>query len=94
MEHYRRHLSKQEVLYDDMYVVELNNQAKMSTAALSNIEKLPEVEYIEAVKTYKALSADIQSPYQWSLNNPGGEDGLREQTSITKNCKTLLRNVI
>ncbi|MBR8646395.1 hypothetical protein KEH51_29505 [[Brevibacterium] frigoritolerans] len=34
-----------------MYVVELKNQAKMSTAALSGIEKLPEVEYIEAVKT-------------------------------------------
>ncbi|AXN38451.1 S8 family peptidase [Peribacillus butanolivorans] len=82
---------KQEVLYDDMYVVELKNQAKMSTAALSNIEKLPEVEYIEAVKTYKALSADIQSPYQWSLNNPGGEEGFKGADIDNEKLQNLIK---
>ncbi|MDM5292829.1 Ig-like domain-containing protein [Peribacillus simplex] len=82
---------QQEVLYDDMYVVELNNQAKMSTAALSNIEKLPEVEYIEAVKTYKALSADIQSPYQWSLNNAGGEDGIKGADIDNEKLQNLIK---
>ncbi|MFJ7683539.1 S8 family peptidase [Peribacillus butanolivorans] len=83
--------NKQEVLYDDMYVVELKNQAKMSTAALSNIEKLPEVEYIEAVKTYKALSADIQSPYQWSLNNPGGEEGFKGADIDNEKLQNLIK---
>ncbi|RRN71967.1 peptidase S8 [Peribacillus simplex] len=82
---------QQEVLYDDMYVVELNNQAKMSTAALSNIEKLPEVEYIEAVKTYKALSTDIQSPYQWSLNNAGGEDGIKGADIDNEKLQNLIK---
>ncbi|KQU24744.1 hypothetical protein ASG65_17385 [Bacillus sp. Leaf13] len=83
--------NKQEALYDDMYIVELKNQAKMSTAALTNIEKLPEVEYIEAVKTYKALSADIQSPYQWSLNNPGGEDGFKGADIDNEKLQNLIK---
>ncbi|MES9738284.1 Ig-like domain-containing protein [Peribacillus frigoritolerans] len=83
---------QQDVLYDDMYVVELKNQAKMSsTAALSGIEKLPEVEYIEAVKTYKALSADIQSPYQWSLNNAGGEEGVKGADIDNEKLQNLIK---
>jgi cell wall-associated protease len=82
---------KQEVLYDDMYVVELKNQAKMSTAALSGIENLPEVEYIEPVKTYKALSADIQSSYQWSLNNLGGEEGIKGADIDNEKLQNLIK---
>ncbi|MDF9759267.1 cell wall-associated protease [Peribacillus simplex] len=82
---------RQEVLYDDMYVVELKNQANMSTAALSSIEKLPEVEYIEPVKTYKALSADIQSPYQWSLNNAGGEEGIKGADIDNEKLQSLIK---
>ncbi|WP_311315244.1 S8 family serine peptidase, partial [Bacillus sp. ISL-101] len=82
---------QQEVLYDDMYVVELKNQAKMSTAALSGIEKLPEVEYIEPVKTYKALSADIQSPYQWSLANAGGEEGIKGADIDNEKLQNLIK---
>ncbi|MFJ7747711.1 S8 family serine peptidase [Peribacillus sp. NPDC097295] len=82
---------KQEALFDDMYVVELDNQAKMSTTALSNIEKLPEVEYIEKVTKYKALSNDIQSPYQWSLNNLGGEDGIKGADIDNEKLQNLLK---
>jgi cell wall-associated protease len=82
---------QQEVLYDDMYVVELKNQAKMSTAALSGIEKLPEVEYIEPVKTYKAFSADIQSPYQWSLDNAGGEEGIKGADIDNEKLQNLIK---
>ncbi|MCK1994847.1 Ig-like domain-containing protein [Peribacillus muralis] len=95
---------KQEPMYDDMYVVELENEAHTkASAALSTIEKYPEVEFIEPVKTYKALSADIQSPYQWSLNNAGGEEGIngadidneKLQNLITKrNLKETLVAVI
>lgn len=72
-------------LLDNMYVVELDSdqqsgmsaktQAKALKASIAQIEKLPEVEYVEPVKTYKALSNDIQSPYQWSLKNLGGDEG-------------------
>ncbi|MDQ0881889.1 Ig-like domain-containing protein [Peribacillus sp. V2I11] len=82
---------QQEVLYDGMYVVELKNQAEMSTAALSSIENLPEVEYIEAVKTYKALSADIQSPYQWSLDNAGGEEGIKGADIDNEKLQNLIK---
>lgn len=83
---------KQEALFDGMYVVELNNQAKMSTAALSNIEKIPEVEYIEKVTKYKALSNDIQSSYQWSLNNLGGEEGIKGADIDNEKLQKLIKN--
>ncbi|KWW20433.1 hypothetical protein AS888_18890 [Peribacillus simplex] len=82
---------KQEPMYDDMYVVELKSQAKMSASALSSIENLSEVEYIEPVKTYKALSADIQSPYQWSLNNPGGEEGIKGADIDNEKLQALIK---
>ena len=84
-------LKKKEPLFDDMYVVELDNQEKMSMTALSNIEKLPEVEYIEKVTTYKALSNDIQSPYQWSLNNLGGEEGIKGADIDNEKLQNLIK---
>ncbi|MFJ7755448.1 Ig-like domain-containing protein [Peribacillus muralis] len=82
---------KQEPMYDDMYVVELKNQAKMSASALSAIGKYSEVEYIEPVKTYKALSADIQSPYQWSLNNAGGDEGVKGADIDNEKLQNLIK---
>ena len=84
-------LKKQEPLFEDMYVVELDNQEKMGMTALSNIEKLPEVEYIEKVTTYKALSNDIQSPYQWSLNNLGGEEGIKGADIDNEKLQNLIK---
>ena len=49
------------------------------------------MEYIEAVKTYKALSADIQSPYQWSLNNAGGEDGIKGADIDNEKLQNLIK---
>ncbi|WP_311735995.1 Ig-like domain-containing protein [Peribacillus frigoritolerans] len=83
---------KQEPMYDDMYVVELENEANTkASAALSTIEKYPEVEFIEPVKTYKALSADIQSPYQWSLNNAGGEEGVKGADIDNEKLQNLIK---
>ena len=84
-------VKKQEPLFEDMYVVELDNQEKMGMTALSNIEKLPEVEYIEKVTTYKALSNDIQSPYQWSLNNLGGEEGIKGADIDNEKLQNLIK---
>ncbi|WP_285769013.1 Ig-like domain-containing protein [Peribacillus sp. SI8-4] len=82
---------KQEPMFDDMYVVELTNQAKMSASALSTIGKYSEVEFIEPVKTYKALSADIQSPYQWSLNNAGGDEGVKGADIDNEKLQALIK---
>ncbi|MGE7603385.1 S8 family serine peptidase [Peribacillus sp. NPDC097675] len=85
-------VKKQEPLFEDMYVVELDKQEKKSVTALSNIEKLPEVEYIEKVTKYKALSNDIQSPYQWSLNNLGGEEGIKGADIDNNKLQNLIKN--
>ncbi|XXM72899.1 S8 family serine peptidase [Lysinibacillus sphaericus] len=62
-----------------LLVVDLKDQGKGYHAAAAStekqIEKLPEVEYVEPVQTYKALSADTSYPYQWSLANPEIETG-------------------
>ncbi|MGE8204651.1 S8 family serine peptidase [Heyndrickxia sp. NPDC080065] len=78
-------IKTEDPLFDDMYVLHINNdgfagmsaQAKTYSmqAAVAQIEKLSEVEFIEPVQTFKSLSNDIQSPYQWSLKNKGGDDG-------------------
>ncbi|OIU67696.1 S8 family peptidase [Rossellomorea aquimaris] len=62
-----------------LLVVDLNDEEKgyHATAASTEkqIEKLPEVEYVEPVQTYRALSTDTSYPYQWSLENPEIETG-------------------
>ncbi|MDI5789913.1 hypothetical protein PO124_20525 [Bacillus licheniformis] len=58
-----------------MYVVEMKESrssgfkaaAKQYQAAASKIAKMPEVEFVEQVQQYEALSRDTQYPYQWSL---------------------------
>ncbi|WRP06373.1 Ig-like domain-containing protein [Rossellomorea aquimaris] len=59
---------------DDLFVVELNDDKGRNFAASSQttsqqISKLSEVEFVEPVQTYQALSVDSQYPYQWSLKN-------------------------
>lgn len=72
---------------DNIYVVKLDSgknskmsakgQATQLKATVEQVEKLPEVEYVEPVKTYHAFSNDVQSSYQWSLNNVGGDEGVK-----------------
>lgn len=58
-----------------MYVVEMKESrsagfkaaAKQYQTAAAKIAKMPEVEFVEQVQQYEALSADTQYPYQWSL---------------------------
>lgn len=58
---------------ENLVVVDLGDQdgkyAASSTKALQQLAKLPEVEFVEPVQTYQALSADSQYSYQWSLKN-------------------------
>ncbi|QWC22611.1 S8 family peptidase [Bacillus haikouensis] len=62
-----------------LLVVDLQDKGKgyHATAASTEkqIAKLPEVEYVEPVQTYRALSTDTNYQYQWSLKNPEIETG-------------------
>ncbi|NPC93456.1 S8 family serine peptidase [Bacillus sp. WMMC1349] len=58
-------------MFQNMYVVEMDQHHTNGyhAAATGKISRLPEVEFIEPVQQYHALSADVQYPYQWSLKN-------------------------
>jgi cell wall-associated protease len=45
-------------------------------ALIDKLKKLPEVEFIEPVRKYHALS-DVQYPHQWSLSNTGQDGGIQ-----------------
>lgn len=72
-------LGKNKTEFKDMYVVEMKESrsagfkaaAKQYQTAAAKIAKMPEVEFVEQVQQYEALSADTQYPYQWSLKNNG-----------------------
>jgi cell wall-associated protease len=84
----------------NLVVVDAGNQsgkyAASSTKALQQLAKLPEVEFVEPVQTYQALSADSQYPYQWSLKNNdkiSGDIGFEPMKTLL-NGKTLEPTVI
>lgn len=89
-------------IFDNMYVVDLNNdqnsrmsakaQAKAFKATVAQVEKLPEVEYVEPVRTYHALSNDIQSSYQWSLKNLGADEGKKNADIGNEKLQQLISN--
>ncbi|MDQ6598896.1 peptidase S8 [Bacillus salipaludis] len=58
----------------NLLVVEMNktNQFKI---AIKQIANLPEVEFVEPIQQYKALTADTQYKYQWSLHENEGNTG-------------------
>ncbi|WP_419883008.1 S8 family serine peptidase [Peribacillus sp. B-H-3] len=70
-------------LFGNMYELNIKDTAAQnglqasSASALtaSQLEKLPEVEFVEPVQKFRALSADVQFPYQWSLQNKGLNEG-------------------
>lgn len=92
---------KADVLFDNMYVMHLENEsfsgmsAKAKTqsikAAVAQLEKLPEVEFVEPVQTFHNLSKDIQSPYQWSLKNLGGDEGKKGADIHNEKLQNLLK---
>jgi cell wall-associated protease len=76
-------LKAKDSFFSNMYVVEVEEDVGMvSTASLKatskEIAKLPEVEFVEPVQHYKALTADTQYPYQWSLKNNGDNGGTHD----------------
>ncbi len=66
--------------FDQFYVVDL--KAGMSAASadktLSQLEDLPEVEFVEAVQRYSLHSEDIYYDEQWSLENTGESFGIKD----------------
>ena len=79
-------VSNEDKLFDGFYVLNIGEQPALAgkrgvarsnavASTVDQIKKLPEVEFVEPVQTYKALSADIQYPHQWPLLNPGGDRG-------------------
>lgn len=97
-------VDKKDELFDNMYVVKLNDQnSGMSARAqavslqttVSQVKKLPEVEFVEPVQTYHAQSNDIESSYQWSLKNLGGDEGIKGADIRNDKLQSLIskRNV-
>ncbi|MCR8850570.1 peptidase S8 [Rossellomorea sp. SC111] len=85
---------------ENLVVVNLEDQdgkyAASSTKAMQQLAKLPEVEFVEPVQTYQALSADSQYPYQWSLKNNdmiSGDIGFEPMKTLL-NGKTLEPTII
>nr|WP_246231670.1 S8 family serine peptidase [Sporosarcina jiandibaonis] len=60
-------------LFNDIYVANLDNESHK--ALIDKLKKLPEVEFIEPVRKYHALSNDVQYLHQWSLSNTGQYGG-------------------
>ncbi|MDR4935252.1 S8 family serine peptidase [Rossellomorea marisflavi] len=87
-------LAKKELKSDRFLVVEVKNNGKgfsaSSKTTANQIAKLPEVEFVEPVQTYTALSADSQYDYQWSLKNndkKGGDIGYEALSKLLKGKK-------
>lgn len=59
----------------NIYVVETNSNTADYKGSAAKLAKLPEVEFVEPVQEYHSLTADSQSPYQWSLKNDGRDGG-------------------
>ncbi|RPJ95900.1 peptidase S8 [Rummeliibacillus sp. TYF005] len=87
-------------IVDNIYVVNLDSdknssmsakaQAKNLKATVEQVEKLPEVEYVEPVKTYRAFSNDVQTSYQWSLKNLGKDEGVKDADIRNEKMQQLL----
>jgi cell wall-associated protease len=58
-----------------------------SLSTEKQIAKLPDIEYIETVRSYTALSVDTSYSHQWSLDNPGIQDGDIQYEALEKLTK-------
>jgi len=63
-------------LFDDVYVTNLDEEPNQ--ALIDKLEKLPEIEFVEPVQKYHALTADVQYKHQWSLGNTAQEGGIKD----------------
>ncbi|PKG23285.1 S8 family peptidase [Niallia nealsonii] len=77
-------LDQTDKITDQLIVMDLGKEiktksfsAKEKTSLVNSIKNNPAVEFVEPVKTYKALgtTSDISSNYQWSLKNSGQTSG-------------------
>lgn len=88
---------KSKTAFKNMYVVELEQNdsdgykaaAKKYQTAAAKLSKLPEVEFVEQVHEYHALSADTQYSYQWSLKNNGKDRSANADIQFEKLQKLL-----
>ncbi|KIL51162.1 cell wall-binding repeat-containing protein [Jeotgalibacillus campisalis] len=74
-------LAADESVFPNMFVLEVEAgssyqaSAKSMKTAAASLNKLSEVEFVEPVQQYQALTADAQFSYQWSLENDGAVQG-------------------
>ena len=91
-------LKTKDSFFANMYVIEVekNESNKMTSASLKEaseeIKNLPEVEFVEPVQHYKALSSDSQYPYQWSLNNNGDNGGTPDADIQYEQLQELIKD--
>lgn len=83
-------------VFPNMFVMEVednsssfNGSSTLKTASVK-ISNLPEVEFVEPVQQYHALSADSQYPYQWSLKNDGSGHGIADADIQFEKLQELL----
>lgn len=66
-------LAAKNVSLPGVFVANVDRQA--ANALIKKLDKMQDVEYVERLQTYRALTKDVQYPYQWSLSNTGQEGG-------------------
>ncbi|AJD92172.1 hypothetical protein JMA_28550 [Jeotgalibacillus malaysiensis] len=67
---------KDHKITEDTFVIDLADQSQFKAQDVAKkIEALPEVEYVEPVKEYYALTSDVYYDDQWSLKNKAEESG-------------------
>ncbi|UXH43348.1 cell wall-binding repeat-containing protein [Rossellomorea vietnamensis] len=85
-------LKSKDAFFSNMYVVEGKASAASVQAASKEISQLDEVEFVEPVQQYKALSTDAQYPYQWSLDNKGDNGGTPDADIQYEELQELLKD--
>ncbi|MDQ0218780.1 peptidase S8 [Peribacillus cavernae] len=83
-------------VFENMFVAQLSTTgqskaaAKQFKATAEKISDLPEVDFVEQVQQYHALSTDSQYSYQWSLKNDG-TDGVKNADIQYEKLNDLLK---
>ncbi|QBP42584.1 cell wall-binding repeat-containing protein [Paenisporosarcina antarctica] len=85
-------------VFPNMYVMEVggsssdfNVSSNTLKATSKQVSKLSDVEFVEPVQQYHALSADSQFPYQWSLKNDGSSLGIPDADIQFEKLQELLK---
>ncbi|GKU84775.1 Ig-like domain-containing protein [Niallia sp. NCCP-28] len=95
-------LDQTDKITDQLIVMDLGKEIKTKsfsvkekTSLVNSIKNNPAVEFVEPVKTYKALSTtqDVSNSYQWSLKNSGQTNGNKDADIQYENLYKLQKAI-